>query len=200
MKKQMEVITEQQAMEIFKVINDVKGTKKQLENAIRNETMILLMLDAGLRVGEVAQIKRGCLCFANAFFESVTVTADIAKNNLERKIPCTIRLHKQLEKMSNSLWDPGNFKGDDFAFVASNRDKHITIRQIQRIVEKASFAAIGKELHPHILRHTFATRLLNTVSLRVIQELLGHTNITSTQIYTHPNNQDLKKAISNLDK
>jgi integrase/recombinase XerC len=49
-----------------------------------------------------------------------------------------------------------------------------------------------------MLRHTFATNLMRTTNARVVQQLLGHKNLSSTQIYTHPNQQDLKKAIDSL--
>ncbi|GAH96402.1 unnamed protein product, partial [marine sediment metagenome] len=57
-----------------------------------------------------------------------------------------------------------------------------------------------REIHPHILRHTFATRLMSKTSMRVVQELLGHKNLSSTQIYTHPNNADLQEAIDSLNE
>ncbi|GAH69734.1 unnamed protein product, partial [marine sediment metagenome] len=53
--------------------------------------------------------------------------------------------------------------------------------------------------HPHMLRHTFASKLMRVTSMRTVQELLGHSSITSTQIYTHPNEDDKKKAIKGLD-
>ncbi len=72
----------------------------------------------------------------------------------------------------------------------------LTERSVQSILEKyADMAGIGKRVHPHILRHTFATHLLDGgADLRVVQELLGHASLSSTQIYTHVSKSQAKKV------
>lgn len=80
--------------------------------------------------------------------------------------------------------------------------KHITADTVQRIVRKAAkHAGITKEVTPHSLRHCFATHLLEAgENIRKIQELLGHANLNTTQIYTHVSTEQLKKVESPLDR
>ena len=188
--------------ECFKLVKaaDITGASIPISRKqARNRLMMLLMLDAGLRVGEVSLLTRGCLLFADHFCEAITVTAHAAKNNRQRQIPTSQRLMETIKDMSDLVWKRDECPSDGFAFYYADWTKHISVRQIQRVIEGLSQFAIGREINPHLLRHTFATRLMRTVNIRVVQELLGHKSITSTQIYTHPNGDDLKNAIDSLN-
>ena len=76
------------------------------------------------------------------------------------------------------------------------RTERLTARGVQKMLGKyADKANINKRVHPHMLRHTFATHLLDGgADLRVVQELLGHANLTSTQIYTHVTKSQARKV------
>ncbi len=173
-------------------------TLKQEKKCSRNFTIAILMLDAGLRVGEVVQLRGSDLYFNTDPVTSLIVRAEIAKNKTERIIPVSIRLTAALVVMFRRLdyqranYLPGCTSNSSEPFFP------ITTRQVERIIKNAALNCLGRPIHPHILRHTFASRLMRTTNARVVQELLGHKNLTSTQIYTHPNHDDLKKAIDGI--
>ena len=82
------------------------------------------------------------------------------------------------------------------ALFVNRNGGRLTGRSVQRILEKYTrVAGISKRVHPHMLRHTFATHLLDGgADLRVVQELLGHANLSSTQIYTHVTKSRARKV------
>lgn len=175
------------------------GTEKRNYNRARNYTMCLMMLDAGLRVGEVARLKVKNFSFGGLIAKSLTITKDVSKTKTERIIPLSERLREAMIEMSRSWWDGQLAVDNTWAFTTIGNIQHIGTRQIQKIIQKASQKSIGRAIHPHVLRHTFATRLMRKVNIRVVQALLGHRRLSSTQIYTHPDNNDLENAIGTLN-
>lgn len=175
------------------------GTSLQKLRGLRNYTMGLLMLDAGLRVGEVAALLVTDLKTDNGPISNLVVRAEIAKGKRERVIPTTQRLRRAIEKMSSNYWIYPNTPAAVFAFANPDSAMPLTTRQIERIVRASAVNALGRNIHPHQLRHTFATRLMRTCSIRIVQELLGHANLSSTQIYTHPDQQAKTEAIEKLE-
>jgi len=165
----------------------------------RNYTIALLMLDAGLRVGEVTQLRQDQLWFAASAVGALTVEKEQAKNKHERTIPISIRLDAAIHQMQRDWWSKDTALGERAAFYSRHCQYPLTVRQVQYIITDAGQISLHRDIHPHLLRHTFATRLMRNAPLPVVQELLGHTNLSSTQIYTHPNNEDRKKAIDSLD-
>ena len=174
------------------------GTPKQIRRGIRNYTLALLMLDAGLRVSEVVGLDVTDLFFNKRPVTSLRIRPVIAKNNRERTIPISSRLTVALEEMFLAYWSDHYRNFQRKAFTSFQSNKQLTTRQTRRIISKASVSALGRSIHPHVLRHTFASRLMRVTDMRTVQELLGHSNLTSTQIYTHPNAQDKQKAIVNM--
>ncbi len=185
---------------LLNVLRKTDGTENQVRRGIRNYTLALVMLDAGLRVSEATGLNVTDLIFNNAPVTSVLVRQEIAKNHEERTIAVSARLSEALKKMNESFWSRGPANVQHKAFYANVPDKPLTRRQAYQIISSAASAALGRSVHPHVLRHTFASRLMRVTDMRTVQELLGHKNITSTQIYTHPNEQDKHKAIENMDR
>jgi len=176
-----------------------KGTQKQFRNGIRNYTMALLMLDAGLRVGEVVSLKIGDLFIVGGPVRGIVVSAQIAKSKTERTVPVSSRLRGAIQEFSD-LWYPAEYTEFlRYAFHRSGSRWPMTTRQVERIIRAAAMKSIGRPVHPHVLRHTFASRLMRKTNARIVQELLGHAQMSSTQIYTHPNEDDKKNAIKNME-
>ncbi len=171
------------------------GTQKQFRKGIRNYTMAMLMLEAGLRVGEVVQLHISDLWFNSQPVNSIIIRPEIAKNKTERIIPVSTRLSNALKEMHKYFWPPPPGDCYWFAFYRKICMKPLTTRQVERIIRAAAMRSIGRPVHPHILRHTFASKLMRITNERVVQELLGHKHMGSTQIYCHPNQDDKLKAI-----
>lgn len=156
----------------------------------RDRALIELLYASGLRVSELVKLNR----------EQVNLdTRDIrvwGKGSKERIVliglPAARALTTYLEQGRPRLLDG---KTTDALFV-NRYGGRLTERMVQKILEKyANIIGIGKRVHPHMLRHTFATHLLDGgADLRVVQELLGHADLSSTQIYTHVSKSQAKKV------
>lgn len=161
----------------------------------RNLLIFNLMLEAGLRVGECLK-----LLFSDVYFNSIPVTSiiirgEIAKTKRERILPVNQKLCEALKNYRKHF--ALNIIENQRAFLFCSRDftKTLTVRQVERIISSAGKKALNKTITPHMLRHTFATRLMRVTNIRTVQALLGHVALSSTQIYTHPNGDDFRKAI-----
>lgn len=176
--------------------NDSTFNKKR--KAVRNHCMALLMLDAGLRVGELVALQVSDLFFAGNPVTTLVLRSQITKNHRERTVPVSERLSKSLaEYLVENPWLKNRF--DTYpAWGSPLKDTPPTTRHVERIICAAGLKALGRPVHPHVLRHTFASRLMRVTNVKVVQELLGHKYLSSTQIYMHPNEDDKKSAIDSL--
>lgn len=165
----------------------------------RDKLMFLLMLDAGLRVGELVQLLQSDLLIKGMPVDGLHVRAEIAKRKQPRTIPLTQRIKAQIELVNFRIWSLWHPDRSFYAFYVTNSVKHLSRRQVQRIIKRLSMSTLGRAIHPHVLRHTFASRLMRITNSRNVQELLGHQQLSSTQIYMHPNHQDLTEAIEKLN-
>lgn len=172
---------------------------KTFRKGIRNYTIALLMLEAGLRVGEVVQLTDRDLYFNSRPVTSIIISPEIAKNKRERTIPVSERLSNALKEFYPYTDTTFVKPTAAYVFFQADQRKPLTTRQVERIIRAAAIKSLGRPIHPHVLRHTFASKLMRVTDMRTVQELLGHKNLSSTQIYTHPNQDDLKKAINQID-
>lgn len=164
---------------------------KNIINAISNQKhklLISLAYASGLRVSEVIRLK-----VKDLNLEELIIHIKGAKGNKDRitVIP---------EKLTTDLQELIKLRGiNDYVFV-SERGGNLTERTAQKIFENAlKKTGIKKEATFHSLRHSFATHLLeNSIDIRYIQELLGHQNIRTTQIYTKVTNPSIKNIKSPL--
>lgn len=195
MKTAPETLTVLEYNRLLGVLLDTSGTKRQKALSVRNYTMGLLMGDAGLRVGEVVRLLETDLIFGGEPVTNLCIRREISKNKKERLIPVGERLRHALKAMQSGWWWQCLEGSVTFAFYNDKSIRPLTTRQVERIIGNASYKAFGRRVHPHILRHTFASCLARVTDIRTVQEILGHKQVTSTQVYTHPNNDDKRKAI-----
>jgi len=155
--------------------------------AIRNRAILELMYACGLRVSELVNLKT-----SSVSFETFVVRV-MGKGSKERIVPVG---HLALQALSRYLTKSRPFlqkSQDEQTLFLSDHGKKLNRERIWGIIkEVAQLAGIEKNIHPHTLRHSFASHLLeNHADLRVIQEMLGHADISTTQIYTHVNQRQL---------
>ena len=155
---------------------------------VRNRAMLLLLYSTGLRVSELVSLPLAG-CNMDSGFLKV-----LGKGNKERLIPFGATARETVEDYLESS-RPHLLKGRKSSFLfVTNRGKPMTRARFWQIIrESAGSAGISKPISPHMLRHSFATHLLaNGADLRAVQMMLGHADISTTQIYTHIDQDRLK--------
>jgi site-specific recombinase XerD len=199
MSHEIEILTEEEQVKFVQFFYREYTTAAQKIRQLRDRLLALLMLDAGLRVGETIQLLVTDLHVLAAPVGMICLHSDITKTHTERSIPVTSRLHDAIQEMFLNSWHDIKSPGNTLAFADPVNGACLSIRQVQRIIKTAAINSIGRTIHPHMLRHTFATRLLHKCDIRTVQALLGHSSLSSTQIYTHVNTQDMQAAINALN-
>ena len=164
------------------------------ESGLRDRAIIELLYSGGLRVSELVNLDRGSINLERREFmvrgkgskdRPIFISrsaADRVQDYLDARTDSLAPLFLNNSKNTGDVDTSGNFR-------------RITARSVERIVEKYSrLAGITKHVSPHTLRHSFATDLLmNGADLRAVQSMLGHSDISTTQIYTHVTDAHLKE-------
>lgn len=172
----------------FLSINDMEKILEQPSSdtklGIRDALIIELLYSTGIRVSELVNIK---LSDINHSLKQIKI---LGKGNKERYVlygnVCEELLDKYISESRSLL------ACDHDYLIVNARGKNITTRAIRDILSKYAYS-INTHISPHTLRHTFATHMLNEgADLRTVQELLGHENLSTTQVYTHISNERLR--------
>ncbi|RQW61476.1 tyrosine recombinase XerC [Vibrio viridaestus] len=156
--------------------------------AIRDRAMMELMYGAGLRLAELVSINVKDISVSRG---EIRV---IGKGDKERKVPFSGMAREWVARWMKVRGQFAN--GDESALFVSQRGIRISHRNVQkRMAEWGQKQAVNSHISPHKLRHSFATHVLESSNnLRAVQELLGHENISTTQIYTHLDFQHLAQV------
>ncbi len=157
---------------------------------LRNRAMFETMYGCGLRVSELCNLKIEDIDFNNKILRIV------GKGNKMRIVPFYSTIGKLLKRYLNDV-RPLFMKQEKHDYVFVNRNgKQITSRGVQYILNKTvEDNYLPMQVHPHTLRHSFATHLLDAgVDIRIVQELLGHSNLSTTQIYTHITTEHMRES------
>ncbi len=174
-------------------LSEIQQLIHTLDNGLydqRNKTIILILYCSGLRVSELVELKLSQINFKEGYIRC------FGKGSKEKVIYCgdvlTIILKSYLNQIRPEIL---HFRTSEYLFI-NKIGEPLTRKYIYDIITKAAKKAnLHKKVTPHTLRHTFATHLLeNGADLRSIQEMLGHKDIATTQIYTHLSNQNIKES------
>ena len=182
------ILTEKQVFKLLEqpLLNSESAGKLNF-NANRDLLILELLYAAGLRVSELVGINYADINFSNA---SVKVLGKGAKH---RHCPIGERTLQTLVKFRDNFSKSSSFTAP---LITSKNGKRLSIRSVQILLKKyLNSAELPSDLTPHKIRHSFATHLLNNgADLRAVQELLGHSSLSTTQVYTHVSATRLKEV------
>ena len=175
--------------EIDRIINSIDLSSK---NGDRNRAMIETLYSCGLRVSELTHLQISNINFNESYIKV------IGKGNKERLAPIGSNAIMYIDKYINKIriHKKINTGYEDYVFL-NNRGKNISRVMIFLIIKKlCSSIGISKKISPHTFRHSFATHLIEGgANLRAVQEMLGHSSITTTEVYTHLDKEYLRSNI-----
>ena len=171
--------------EINMMFDTIKGNEPM---ALRNRCMLEFLYGSGLRISELLDLKT-----SNIHLHTKELNV-IGKGNKERIVPLSDMSIDAFNKWMSNGKPNFKTKPGNYIFVNKSGDK-LTRQGVWKLIKEiAKNAGIAKEISPHTLRHSFATHLLNNgFNLRYVQFLLGHSDISTTQIYTHITTDKLRE-------
>lgn len=175
--------------EIDSMVNSIDASTPEAQ---RNRAIIEVLYSCGLRVSELCNLKMSDLYLEDEFIRVV------GKGDKQRIVPISSRAIAELEayfQERNTIDIKSGY--EDYVFISLRRRKPLSRIMIFHMIKELAFAAgIKKSVSPHTLRHSFATHLLEGgANLRIIQAMLGHESISTTEIYTHIDRTRLREEI-----
>ncbi|TDG35676.1 site-specific tyrosine recombinase XerD [Pedobacter changchengzhani] len=176
--------------EINSIIDAVDASKPE---GMRNKAIIEVLYGCGLRVSELCELK------ISNIYTQIEFIKVIGKGNKERLIPIGTTALKLINIYLNKVRVHANIKkgNEDFVFLNRFGAKLSRITIFNLIKTLAVVTGLKKTISPHTLRHSFATHLIEGgADLRAVQEMLGHSSITTTEIYTHIDRDYLRGVIT----
>ena len=157
--------------------------------ALRDRIVILILYATGIRLSELLTLKTSSVDFAGNRLKV------IGKRNKERIIPFSEKMKEEMQAYIKVKEKTFPMVGE--WLVVTNKGEKAYPKLIYRIVHTALTGYTATRKSPHVLRHTFATHLMNNgASLNAIKDLLGHVDLSATQIYTHTSIEQLKSIYS----
>ena len=180
--------------EVEDIINSIDRTDWI---GLRDKAILEVLYGCGLRVSEAVSLGISGLYLDEGFVRI------IGKGNKERLIPLGDMACSAVRTYLDVRPQPGDSDSDDLLFLNRFGKSFSRVSMFKLIKKQALVAGINKEISPHTFRHSFATHLVeNGADLRVVQEMLGHESITTTEIYTHIETQtwqkDIREKVLNL--
>lgn len=180
-------------LDFAEIVGLIEANDLSTTEGARNRAMIEVLYSSGLRVSELINLK-----ISNCFFDEKYLRIT-GKGNKMRLVPIGSDAIKYTLIYLNQIRNQAKISKDfeDFVFL-NNRGKSLSRVMIFLIIKKlASQVGIQKNISPHTFRHSFATHLIEGgADLRIVQEMLGHESITTTEIYTHLDRAYLREVIS----
>lgn len=177
--------------EIFHLLDKINNDELPTKRPYRDKAILELLYATGIRCSELINIKLSDVDFSNK------VIRIFGKGRKERLALFGQKAH---DKLMDYLSKERNIESVQEYLFVNARNTKLTARSVQRILEMfRAFLKIDRKITPHKIRHSFATHMLNQgVDLRVVQELLGHATLSSTEKYTHVSSQQLAKMCDTL--
>ena len=172
------------------VVAILDSVKLQTWQGVRDKAILEVLYGCGLRVSEAVGLHVSCMFLKEGFVRV------IGKGNKERLVPLGEMAVEAVEAYLNVRPEPADSESSDILFLNRFGRSLSRVSMFTMIKRQALAAGISKEISPHTFRHSFATHLLeHGADLRVVQEMLGHESISTTEIYTHIDNSTWQKEI-----